>query len=87
MQDNIPGTFPTQSQVGGFYRGTALMRNCFLVGPHSSLCLEPYGGPRGVEVSYERGAPVGEGVYGQQLVREALLFPIECPLSRSLLLP
>jgi len=38
----------------GHYRGTSLMRNCFLLGP----CSRPYGGPRGVEVSYERGTPV-----------------------------
>ena len=35
------------------YRGTSLMRNCFLPGPYS----RPYDGPGGVEVSYERGTP------------------------------
>ena len=28
------------------------------------MCLEPYGGPRGGAVSYERGTPVIEGVVG-----------------------
>ena len=29
------------------YRGTSLIRNTPLLGPYSSICLGPYGGPRG----------------------------------------
>ena len=46
-----------------FYEETATPYN-HTVG----LCLGPYGGPRGVEVSYERGTPVrecGKGTQGQ----------------------
>jgi len=40
------------------YRGTSLIRNTPLR-PYSSLCLGPYGGPRGVAFSHERGTPLG----------------------------
>ena len=40
------------------YRGTSLTRNTPSVGPYSSICLWPYGGPRGGAVSYGRGTPV-----------------------------
>jgi len=43
---------PTRLGSGCEYRGTSLIRNCFLLGP----CSRPM--PRGVEVSYERGTPV-----------------------------
>ena len=41
------------------YRGTSLMRNRPPLGPYSSICLGPYGGPMGGgAIFYERGAPV-----------------------------
>jgi len=39
------------------YRGTCLMRNSPPLGPEVGLYLGPYGGPREVGVSYERGTP------------------------------
>ena len=42
------------------YRGTSLIRkNAPPYDPTVGLCLGPYGGPRGVAVSYKRGTPVG----------------------------
>ena len=41
------------------YRGTSLVRPPPRVGPYSSMCLGPYGGPRGGAVSDERGTPAG----------------------------
>ena len=41
------------------YRGTSLIRTLPPVGLYTiALCLESYGDPRGVGVSYERGTPV-----------------------------
>ena len=50
--------FDNRFTDGKHYRGTSLVRNCFLLGSYSRPCLGPYGGPRGVEVFNERGAPV-----------------------------
>ena len=36
------------------YRGTSLIRKRPPLGTYCSICLGPYGGPRGVAVSYER---------------------------------
>ena len=40
------------------YRGTSLIRNQPPQDPSEGLCLKPYGNPRGMGVSYERGVPV-----------------------------
>ena len=40
------------------YRGTSSIRNRCPLGPYRSLCLGPYGGPRGSAVSYQRGTAV-----------------------------
>ena len=49
------------------YRGTSLIRNCFLLGPYMGLCLGSYGGPGGVEVSYEQGTPVRNSMFGDHV--------------------
>ena len=46
------------------YRVSSLTRNCFHQDPTVGSCLGPYGGPRGVQVSYEQGTPVGFEVWG-----------------------
>ena len=42
----------------GISLDTSIIRNSAPLGTYSSICLEPYGGPRGGAVSHERGAPV-----------------------------
>jgi len=53
------------------YSGASIIRNCLLLDPAVGLCLGPYGGPRGVAVSYQRGTPVSvlEGT-GKAILRE-----------------
>jgi len=49
-----PGHAAQDNHAHHRYRGTSITRNSLPLG----LCLGPYGGPRGVGVSYERGTPV-----------------------------
>ena len=40
------------------YMGPSLVRNRVPLGPYSSICLGPYGGPKRAGGSCERGTPV-----------------------------
>jgi len=56
------GPVPTRSsQVACAYRGTSLIRKPLPLGPYSRAILGPYGGPRGVAISYEPCNPVCAG--------------------------
>ena len=39
------------------YRGNSIIRNSLPQDPTVGLCLGPCGGPKGVDVVYERGTP------------------------------
>ena len=49
-----------QTATCGMYTGTSLIRNS-PQDPTVDLCVWPYGGPRGVDVSYEPGTPAACG--------------------------
>jgi hypothetical protein len=58
--------------VSNSYGGTLLIRHSLPLGTYSSICLGPYGGPRGETASYERGTPVLDTL-------EGVSYTVSCP--------